>query len=691
MTDALRAGKQVLLVARDDGFLEEATRLLGDHEVVRADSIAQARDLMAGGDVDIVLLGPSFGYEEAVVEAGTLVAADPSALVVLVANLSTNRMLTAAIRAGLADLVNTPLTDRKIAEVMSRTDHSESPEVPPETDLEVPEEVVEAAEGPAEAETPFELDEEQSWTTSPDAVETLEPRAPEIEAEPEEDGAADTDPALIWNSQPSAETLWTAVEAPAAPDQVDSDALPWLADTQEAVLEVDRVAAPTEPEGPFEELDESADYEFADYDPFAPMEPAAGLDIAVEEAVEEAQPAEPDLFAPIEPAAEPDIAVEEAVEEAQPAATLEPDVATPPSLYSSLTELEEDSDLDLHLPEVPPETDLEVPEEVVEAAEGPAEAETPFELDEEQSWTTSPDAVETLEPRAPEIEAEPEEDGAADTDPALIWNSQPSAETLWTAVEAPAAPDQVDSDALPWLADTQEAVLEVDRVAAPTEPEGPFEELDESADYEFADYDPFAPMEPAAGLDIAVEEAVEEAQPAEPDLFAPIEPAAEPDIAVEEAVEEAQPAATLEPDVATPPSLYSSLTELEEDSDLDLHLPEVPPETDLEVPEPAAPEPPVVEEVAEEEAPKAGKGRSGTNLKEKMEEVHDIFASLAPVREETRAPDSFWERLLTAKLETTEAETQAETEAETDAQIEAETGDPYTATRVERVTPKKLR
>ncbi|HSG79141.1 MAG TPA: AAA family ATPase, partial [Acidimicrobiia bacterium] len=112
--------KLMLTVERDVDFGEELRDLLSDHTVLSARSMAEAVEIVMGGRVEVVVLGPSFGSEAGVRDAGSLLAADPDVSVILIANIVTNRILRAALQVGLLDVVDTPVTRRKLDEAVER-------------------------------------------------------------------------------------------------------------------------------------------------------------------------------------------------------------------------------------------------------------------------------------------------------------------------------------------------------------------------------------------------------------------------------------------------------------------------------------------------------------------------------------------------------------------------------------------
>jgi len=120
MTAGSEKGRLVLVVDPDLGFADALTALLPSDRVVGARSVAEAAAIAEGGRVDLALVGPSFGTEAGVGSAAALREADRSLLTVLVADVPTNRVLRAALRAGFTDVVDAPLSARKLAEGAGR-------------------------------------------------------------------------------------------------------------------------------------------------------------------------------------------------------------------------------------------------------------------------------------------------------------------------------------------------------------------------------------------------------------------------------------------------------------------------------------------------------------------------------------------------------------------------------------------
>jgi len=156
MTTGSTKGRLVLIVDPDLGFADALSAMMDGHRVVASRSMPEAAEIAAGGRLDLAIIGPSLGDEAGVNAAAALRAADPGLKMVLVADVLTNRVLRAALRSGMADVIDAPVTQRKLAGALAGLEQgagAEMPEVdvvfeaaPPE---QAPPEVM--AEGPVEA------------------------------------------------------------------------------------------------------------------------------------------------------------------------------------------------------------------------------------------------------------------------------------------------------------------------------------------------------------------------------------------------------------------------------------------------------------------------------------------------------------------------------------------------------------
>ena len=111
----------VLIVDGDDEFLAEAKRFF-EGRVPVTDSLSEARAQLEAREVDILFLGPTFSTEAGVAQASSMLDVDPEVAVVLVADHDiSNETLRAAIRAGLADVIEAPLTREGVEDVLAQT------------------------------------------------------------------------------------------------------------------------------------------------------------------------------------------------------------------------------------------------------------------------------------------------------------------------------------------------------------------------------------------------------------------------------------------------------------------------------------------------------------------------------------------------------------------------------------------
>jgi MinD-like ATPase involved in chromosome partitioning or flagellar assembly len=183
-----RRGRLILIVDPDLDFVEDTRLLLQDERLLTARSLEEAGEIAVGGRVDVAILGPSFGSEAGVRGATALLGTDPSLHLVLAANVVTNRVLLAALQTGFVDVIDTPLTVRKLAAALADLPrrHADAPAV-----------VVELA--PAEE------------------TEAPAPAVPVVAAIPAAAPSLSTVPASVVASSPPAQVAITPPVAPAAP------------------------------------------------------------------------------------------------------------------------------------------------------------------------------------------------------------------------------------------------------------------------------------------------------------------------------------------------------------------------------------------------------------------------------------------------------------------------------------------
>ncbi len=107
-----------LIVDDDPGFLGLASDAFGGATVYQ--DVDEAQNRVVQGGVDLLVIGPSHSHSEhGVKQFGAFLDADPGLPMVLIAPEVSALLLKAAMRAGLRDVVEGPLTATKAAEVMS--------------------------------------------------------------------------------------------------------------------------------------------------------------------------------------------------------------------------------------------------------------------------------------------------------------------------------------------------------------------------------------------------------------------------------------------------------------------------------------------------------------------------------------------------------------------------------------------
>jgi MinD-like ATPase involved in chromosome partitioning or flagellar assembly len=114
----MTASERLVVVVDPGPFAGSVRDLLPAARVLQVGTSDEAGEIAAGARVDLVLLGPSMSPDVAARAVGVIRAADPSAVVVLAARIMTNRILLAAMRAGVSDVVEMPLTATRLAELV---------------------------------------------------------------------------------------------------------------------------------------------------------------------------------------------------------------------------------------------------------------------------------------------------------------------------------------------------------------------------------------------------------------------------------------------------------------------------------------------------------------------------------------------------------------------------------------------
>jgi pilus assembly protein CpaE len=108
----------VLLVDADDGFLGATQRLLDGHKVYSARNISDAQRKLVEEGIDLAIVGPTFAHEAGVSETSLLFDVQPNLPILLVSEGLNTTVLRAALRAGIKDVMETPLTIGKLAEAL---------------------------------------------------------------------------------------------------------------------------------------------------------------------------------------------------------------------------------------------------------------------------------------------------------------------------------------------------------------------------------------------------------------------------------------------------------------------------------------------------------------------------------------------------------------------------------------------
>ena len=103
----------LLVVDDDDDFIDEAKRLF-DGRLPVARSLENAISAIEGGQLRMVLLGPSFASDGSMADIRTIHNLDPGLILILVAEEVTSELLRSGMRVGLSDVLEAPLDEQKI-------------------------------------------------------------------------------------------------------------------------------------------------------------------------------------------------------------------------------------------------------------------------------------------------------------------------------------------------------------------------------------------------------------------------------------------------------------------------------------------------------------------------------------------------------------------------------------------------
>ncbi len=109
----------LLVVDENDEFIDQAKRLF-EGRLPTARTINDALAAMESGQLRMVILGPSFAREEALGGVKQLRLQDPTLISLIVAESVTANLLRAAMRAGVSDVIEAPLTEEKIEQAITQ-------------------------------------------------------------------------------------------------------------------------------------------------------------------------------------------------------------------------------------------------------------------------------------------------------------------------------------------------------------------------------------------------------------------------------------------------------------------------------------------------------------------------------------------------------------------------------------------
>jgi pilus assembly protein CpaE len=110
------ASHAVLLVDADDGFVDDTKGLLDDHTVHTARNMSDAQRRLVEEGIQIAILGPTFGSSETVRDVRQLFELRPGLPTMLVTDELNTDVLRTAMRVGIRDVIETPLTRQKLDE-----------------------------------------------------------------------------------------------------------------------------------------------------------------------------------------------------------------------------------------------------------------------------------------------------------------------------------------------------------------------------------------------------------------------------------------------------------------------------------------------------------------------------------------------------------------------------------------------
>jgi pilus assembly protein CpaE len=116
------AEHNLLVVDQDDDFVASAKQLF-DGSLPVARTLEEASQTIASGDLRMVLIGPSYSDDASMEHVRALHNQDPSLVLMLVAEEVTADLLRKSMRAGVSDVLETPLDEAKIEAAIEQFAH----------------------------------------------------------------------------------------------------------------------------------------------------------------------------------------------------------------------------------------------------------------------------------------------------------------------------------------------------------------------------------------------------------------------------------------------------------------------------------------------------------------------------------------------------------------------------------------
>jgi pilus assembly protein CpaE len=140
------AEHNLLVVDQDDDFVASAKQLF-DGSLPVARSLEEASQTVDSGDIRMILVGPSFTSDSAMEQIRQLHNQDPSLVLMIVAEEVTAELLRNGMRAGVSDVLETPLDEEKIEAAIEQFAHDVLRRQSPTTATPAPPEPGDSSEG----------------------------------------------------------------------------------------------------------------------------------------------------------------------------------------------------------------------------------------------------------------------------------------------------------------------------------------------------------------------------------------------------------------------------------------------------------------------------------------------------------------------------------------------------------------